>query len=294
MKKLFAIIALVFAFGTSAYAQQDILKSSASYPCFFLMIDSSDHVSAKTGLSPTVTISKSGAAFGSPAGAVTEISSGWYKVAGNATDANTDGPLLLHATGSGADPTDMVCGTVVEFDPRAATTVQNIVDAVLNEAVSGHTTSGTVSKALIDTLAKTSYLPSATAGAAGGVTIAGSNAATTFATLTSTGAMTVNGTSIVTTIQSVRAVPKSTSLEWAMQFTSSAGAIITSGTPACTRSIDAPASFSSTTNAASAVSSLGISEITLSTTDTAANYYTILRCTLTGARDYYNIFKVQP
>lgn len=41
--------------------------------------------------------------------------------------------------------------------------------------------------------AKTDYLPSATAGAAGGVLIAGSNAATTFATLTVTGATTFTG-----------------------------------------------------------------------------------------------------
>lgn len=40
---------------------------------------------------------------------------------------------------------------------------------------------------------KTDFLPSATAGAAGGVLIAGSNAATTFATLTSTGAFSING-----------------------------------------------------------------------------------------------------
>lgn len=44
---------------------------------------------------------------------------------------------------------------------------------------------------------KTDFLPSATAGAAGGVLIAGSNAATTYATLTSTGAFTVNGVSAV-------------------------------------------------------------------------------------------------
>jgi len=44
---------------------------------------------------------------------------------------------------------------------------------------------------------KTDFLPSATAGAAGGLTIAGSNAATTFATLTSSGALTINGTAHV-------------------------------------------------------------------------------------------------
>jgi hypothetical protein len=44
---------------------------------------------------------------------------------------------------------------------------------------------------------KTDFLPSATAGASGGVLIAGSNAGTTFATLTSTGAFTINGTANV-------------------------------------------------------------------------------------------------
>lgn len=43
---------------------------------------------------------------------------------------------------------------------------------------------------------KTDFLPSVTAGAAGGLLIAGSNAATTFATLTSTGALTINGTAL--------------------------------------------------------------------------------------------------
>lgn len=44
---------------------------------------------------------------------------------------------------------------------------------------------------------KTNFLPSATAGTAGGVLIAGSNAATTFSTLTSTGAFSINGVSNV-------------------------------------------------------------------------------------------------
>jgi hypothetical protein len=45
---------------------------------------------------------------------------------------------------------------------------------------------------------KTDYLPAATAGAAGGVAIAGSNAATTFASLTCTGALTVSNGIAVT------------------------------------------------------------------------------------------------
>jgi hypothetical protein len=72
----------------------------------FLLISSTDHITGLTGATVTVTLSKNGAAFAAPAGAVTELASGWYKVAGNATDTATLGPLLLHATATGADPTD--------------------------------------------------------------------------------------------------------------------------------------------------------------------------------------------
>lgn len=85
----------------------------------FLMVQSADHVTALTGASPTVTLSKNGAAFGSPAGAVTEVSAGWYKVAGNATDTNTLGSLILHATAASGDPVD-VYFDVVAFDPHVA------------------------------------------------------------------------------------------------------------------------------------------------------------------------------
>jgi len=99
-----------------------IKQSSTAYPLVFLMVDSTDHVTGKTGLSPTVTISKAGAAFAAPAGAVTEIGSGWYKVAGNATDSATLGPLILHATGTAADPSDAVF-EVVAHDVQDATSL---------------------------------------------------------------------------------------------------------------------------------------------------------------------------
>lgn len=90
--------------------------ASTARPLLFLMVDSADHITGKTGLTPTVTISKNGAAFAAPAGAVTELASGWYKVAGNATDTGTTGPLLLHATSAGADPCDAAF-EVVAFNP---------------------------------------------------------------------------------------------------------------------------------------------------------------------------------
>jgi len=70
------------------------------------VILASDHISAATGKTLTVTISKNGAAFASPAGAVTEIGSGWYKIAGNATDTGTLGPLAIHVTEASIDPYD--------------------------------------------------------------------------------------------------------------------------------------------------------------------------------------------
>lgn len=79
------------------------------------MISSSDHITGLTGLTPTVTICKSGGTFQTPAGAVVEIGNGWYKVQGNSNDSDTLGRLLLHATAPGADPCDDQFN-VVPFD----------------------------------------------------------------------------------------------------------------------------------------------------------------------------------
>jgi hypothetical protein len=99
--------------------EYQVKKDSAAYPLVFLMIDASDHISGKTGLSPAVTLSKNGATFAAPAGALTEIGNGWYKVAGHVTDTNTLGPLVLHASATGADPVDGLY-VVVAYDPQDA------------------------------------------------------------------------------------------------------------------------------------------------------------------------------
>lgn len=92
------------------------LQSSTDHSIAFLMVDSADHVSGKTGLSPSVALSKDGGAFGSALGAVTELSNGWYKLAANATDRDTLGELAIHISAAGADPTDMLF-VIVSFDP---------------------------------------------------------------------------------------------------------------------------------------------------------------------------------
>lgn len=110
-------------------------QSDTTYSVFFLMVDSADHVTGKTGLSPTVTISKNGGSFASPSGAVSEVGNGLYKIAGNATDSNTVGELWIHATGTGADPTD-TSYTIVPFNPFASAIDSNMIQ------IDGAATSG--------------------------------------------------------------------------------------------------------------------------------------------------------
>jgi hypothetical protein len=100
-----------------------IKQNSASLALVFFMKDSTDHVSGKTGLAPTVTLSKNGAAFASPAGAVSEIANGFYKVAANAADSNTLGILALTATGTGADRCAMAYEIVANLESDSITAI---------------------------------------------------------------------------------------------------------------------------------------------------------------------------
>ncbi len=92
-------------------------QNSTSYPITFNLVDDADSRTGKIGLTPTVLISKNGAAFGAAAGAVTEVGNGTYALAGNATDRNTLGTLRLFVAavaGSNdemkSDPWEIVAG----------------------------------------------------------------------------------------------------------------------------------------------------------------------------------------
>lgn len=91
-------------------------KQSVSYTRSFLMVDSADHITGKTGLTVVVALSKAGSAFAGAGGTVTEIANGWYKIALTTTDTNTSGDLAIHCTSAGADPTDF-SDQVVNYDP---------------------------------------------------------------------------------------------------------------------------------------------------------------------------------
>jgi len=96
------------------HKQNDTTKSIV-----FLLVSAADHITPVTGAIPTVTISKNGAAFAAAGGIVTEVANGWYKLTPATTDVDTLGPLLIHASATGADPVDMEY-QVVAFDPYSS------------------------------------------------------------------------------------------------------------------------------------------------------------------------------
>lgn len=97
---------------------------SVAYTRMFKMILASDHFSKATGVSPTVNISKAGAAFGAAAGAVAEVANGWYTVALTSADTGTAGQLAFYITAATADDTDFVDEV---FDPAVVNLGVNAV-----------------------------------------------------------------------------------------------------------------------------------------------------------------------
>lgn len=83
-------------------------KQSTAKNVMILMVDSTDHVTGKAGLTLTITASKDGAAFASISPTVTERGNGWYNIALTSSHTDTLGDLALHITGTAADPADIV------------------------------------------------------------------------------------------------------------------------------------------------------------------------------------------
>lgn len=82
------------------------LKKNTARNRLFKMIDSSDHISLKTGADPVVNLNKDAGSWAAAAGTVTEIGNGWYSIALTTADTDTLGDLGFYITGTGADDTD--------------------------------------------------------------------------------------------------------------------------------------------------------------------------------------------
>lgn len=90
------------------------LKQGKIYSRSFKMFDSVDHVSAKTGLTCVVNLSKAGAAFAVAKGTVSEIANGFYKVVLSPADIDTIGELAFYITSAGADDCNFIDQVVMQ------------------------------------------------------------------------------------------------------------------------------------------------------------------------------------
>jgi hypothetical protein len=79
------------------------ITSGTTPTLVFLLVSSSDDKTAVTGATPTVTLSKAGGAFAVATNAVSEVSSGFYKVTLTASETGTVGALAILATATSAD-----------------------------------------------------------------------------------------------------------------------------------------------------------------------------------------------
>ena len=83
-------------------ARQVTPRKAAAYVVVFLMIDSSDDISGKTGLTPTMTVSKDGGAFSACSNSPSEIANGLYKITLTATEMDAD-VVVVKAVAAGAN-----------------------------------------------------------------------------------------------------------------------------------------------------------------------------------------------
>lgn len=133
------------------------LKQSTAYNLMVLMIDSTDHIAGKTGLTLAITASKNGAAFSSITPIITDRGSGWYNL--ELTDAHTDtlGDLAIHITGTGADPVDISMQVVARVTDDLATTAAfttlfNLVASIAGSGFDISTDTLEKLRELVDTL----------------------------------------------------------------------------------------------------------------------------------------------
>jgi hypothetical protein len=132
------------------------LRQSTAYNLLVFMTDSSDHIAGKTGLTLTITASKDGAAFASITPTVTERGNGWYNLDLTTSHTDTLGDLGIHVTGTGADPSDLIC----QVQAFISTVVTNIDATISSRSAPGtaQTITAPADMALNSTVAKEATL----------------------------------------------------------------------------------------------------------------------------------------
>lgn len=77
------------------------------------MSDATNHIDGKTGLTLSILSSKNGSAFSAISPQVTEIGYGWYRIKLLRQHTDVLGDLVLHVTGTGADPSCIISSVIV-------------------------------------------------------------------------------------------------------------------------------------------------------------------------------------
>ncbi len=103
-----------------------VLNNGDAAEINFLLVLASDGKTGAPGLAATVLIKKSGGTFVAAANSATSSGYGWYTLNLSAAETNTNGDLIVHASGPGTDQTDRLF--VVES--ATLTTLDTEVDTV--------------------------------------------------------------------------------------------------------------------------------------------------------------------
>ena len=98
--------------GVPTVAPAGVRKNVALSNFVFLMVDSTNHLTPKAGLTVTGTISLDGGAFAALTNSVVEIANGFYKVSGGFTQAEMNADVVaLRFIASGADQRSVIIFT---------------------------------------------------------------------------------------------------------------------------------------------------------------------------------------
>jgi len=92
-------------------------NGTPGYSIGFMLVDSSDHRTPVTGATPTIEISKSGGAYASAVGTISEVGHGHYMFDADAADIDTNGELWAYITATGADDITAHICDVIGSDP---------------------------------------------------------------------------------------------------------------------------------------------------------------------------------
>ena len=90
----------------TAAGNASYLKNTAAADIAFVLVDSTDHVTRKTGITVTAQRSLDHAAFGSSTGTVTEVGNGVYVLSASAADMNANN-IVFRFTGAACDPVEL-------------------------------------------------------------------------------------------------------------------------------------------------------------------------------------------